>query len=190
MTDDQLVRLIIGPTRYKRRINKDEVIRKQSNCIDYLSETLTDLSIITLGESIKHILLLLLYFFNFDKYATIDFAYLLADASDCILNVYNELPPKNKDAINRYFFIKNSKGKNLVQSILYTLAHSCFSNMNMAIKEIYVPEVLDKATCIEDLIIDDEALKQNPITKEVLYRLQSVKTQQFLSGKDSNDEEE
>ena len=187
MTDDQLLKLVVGPTRYKKSINKDELIRKQSNSINYLSKILTDLTINALEESIRHNLLLLLYFFNFDEYATMNFVRLLVDASYSISNIYNKLIPKNKDAINRYFFTKNSEGKNLVQSILYIIKNFYFdtsnmSKMNMTKKEIYIPEILDKATCIEDLIVlDIKTIKQNSITKEVFYRLRSV------SRKDNNE---
>ena len=187
MTNDQLVRLVVGPTKYKKSINKDEVIRKQRNSINYLSKALSDLTIRTLEESIRHSLILLLYFFNFDKYATMDFVRLLVDISYSISNIYDKLIPKNKDIINRYFFFtKNSEGKNLVQSILYTIKNFYFDSSimnNITIKEIYVPEVLDKATCIEDLIVlNVKTIKQNSITKEVFYRLRSV------NGKNNNEE--
>lgn len=184
MTNDQLVRLVVGPTKYKRSINKDEVIRKQRNSIDYLSKTLSDLTIRTLEQSIRHNLALLLYFFNFDKYANRDFLKLLTDVSWCISDIYDKLIPKNKDAINRYFFFtKDNKGENFVQSAISFVKHFYFDTSNMNKKEIYVPEVLDKATCIEDLLVlDINTIKQNPITKEVFYRLLSV------NEKDNNDE--
>ena len=185
MTNDQLVRLVVGPTRYKKSINKDEVIRKQSNSIDYLSKTLSDLTIRTLEQSIRHNLTLLLYFFNFDKYTNRDFLKLLTDASWCISDIYDKLVPKNKDAINRYFFFtKDNKGENFVQSTISFVKHFYFDTSNMSEKEIYVPEILDKATCIEDLIVlNVKTIEQNSITKEVYYRLLSV------NGKDNNDKE-
>lgn len=185
MTNDQLVRLVVGPTRYKRSINKDEVIRKQRNSINYLSKTLSDLTIRTLEQSIRHNLALLLYFFNFDKYTNRDFLKLLTDASWCISDIYGKLIPKNKDAINRYFFFtKDNKGENFVQSVISFVKHFYFDTSNMNKKEIYVPEILDKATRIEDLVVlDVKTIKQNSITKEVFYRLRSV------SGKDNNDKE-
>ena len=188
MTNDQLVRLVVGTDiRYKKSINKDEVIRKQSNYIDYLSSTLSDLTIRTLEQSIGHSLALLLYFFNFDKYAHRDFLKLLIDASWCILDIYDKLIPKNKDAINRYFFFtKDNKGENFVQSAISVIKHFYFDTSNMNKKEIYVPEILDKAARIEDLIVLDvktieQNIEQNSITKEVFYRLRSV------SRKDNNE---
>lgn len=184
MTNDQLVRLVVGPTKYKKSINKDEVIRKQRNSINYLSKALSDLTIRTLEESIRHSLILLLYFFNFDKYVTMDFVRLLVDISWCISDIYGKLIPKNKDVINRYFFFtKNDKGENFVQSTISFVKHFYFDTSNMNKKEIYVPEILDKAARIEDLIVlDVKTIEQNSITKEVFHRLLSV------NGKDNNDE--